>query len=104
MSQISSISNVFLDRVINVEVQRTSDWREFQVKSHLGDILKEGTMVEGYDLTTLNCGEEVDLKTKSFPDVILVRKVVDKSRKSKKIWKLKRLEVDGAMIGEGDIT
>lgn len=40
---------------------RTSDWKEFTTKAHLGDIAKEGCMVLAYDLTTLNISEDLDV-------------------------------------------
>ena len=87
-SQISSISNQFLEKVMDVTVQRTSDWQEFQVRTHLGDMLRCGSMVEGFDLTTLN--NSYDIRVSETPDVILVRRKFDKGEK-RRIWKLKKL-------------
>jgi hypothetical protein len=44
-SYLSSISNVYIDKLAHVTVQRTSDWKEFTVKAHLGEILREGCLV-----------------------------------------------------------
>lgn len=77
---------------------RTSDWKECHAKAHLGEIIKEGCMVQGYDLTTLNYAEDLEV-LKNAPDVIVVKRVYDKDNKGR-IWKLKRLQMDGVMVEE----
>lgn len=68
---------------------RTSDWKEISAKAHLGEAIKEGCLVIGYDLTTLNYSEDLDY-LKNAPEVIAVKRVFDKENKGH-IWKLKRL-------------
>ncbi|EGR30265.1 hypothetical protein IMG5_136460 [Ichthyophthirius multifiliis] len=102
-SYVSSIQNVYLDKLAHVTVQRTSDWKEFTIRSHLGEILKEGSFVAGYDLTTINYSEDLDV-LKNAPDVVLVKKTFDKqaTRRGPRIWKLKRMQMDGIMVDEED--
>ena len=68
---------------------RTSDWKEFTTRAHLGETVKEGCMVLGYDLTTLNISEDLEV-LKDLSDIIIVKRVFDKENKAR-IWKLKRL-------------
>ena len=42
---MSSVSNIFLDKIAEVKALRTSDWKEFYIKTHLGNILKVGDLV-----------------------------------------------------------
>lgn len=77
-------------------IGRTSDWQTFEVKTHIGDILTEGSSVLGYDLTSMNLSGEVDIPTllENAPQIILVKKIYPEKRKKhgKRIWKLKHLE------------
>lgn len=77
---------------------RTTDWKEFHTRAHLGEIAKEGCMVLGYDLTTLNYAEDLEC-FKNAPEVIIVKRVFDKENKAR-IFKLKRLQTDGVMVEE----
>lgn len=65
----------------------------FNVKTHLGDLLKEGDIVQGFDLSTLNLSGEVeaDKAISHLPEVILIRKCFPDRKKHKRIWKLKEL-------------
>lgn len=76
-SYMSSSQNAFIERVSRVTIIKDGgDYIPITVKSHLGDILKPGSIAVGYDLTQLVI-EEVDEISK-YPDVILVRRQVDK--------------------------
>lgn len=55
-------------------------------------------MIIGYDLTTLNYADDLDV-LKNAPDVIVVKRVYDKDNKGR-IFKLKRLQMDGVMVEE----
>lgn len=70
-----------------------SDWQTFSVKSHLGDILKCGTSVIGYDITTLNLSN-ADINLQNLADIILVKKVPQSKQEKKRIWKLKRMNIE----------
>ncbi|MES1920512.1 hypothetical protein MHBO_002178, partial [Bonamia ostreae] len=89
-----------------IECVRSEDVNEpenyIEIDSHLGNILRPGDLCLGYDLRTLNLGEEVaktsDKRTRrknkgakrtKLPNVILVRKVFE--RKKRRGWKLRRL-------------
>lgn len=95
---MSSISNVYQDKLAHLTLMRTSDWKEFNAKAHLGETVKEGCMLIGYDLTTLNYSEDLEV-LKNAPDVIIVKRVFDKENKNR-IWKLKRLAMDGVIVEE----
>ena len=47
------------------------------VKCHIGDVLKPGNIAIGYDLANLVIEEMEDIK--SYPDIIIVRKTIDKT-------------------------
>jgi len=90
---VSFINTKF--KVSNASIGRVSDWENFEVKTHLGDVLNDGSSVMAYDLTSLSLsGENDDLvKLGSLPDVIIVKKIYPERKKNKKrIWKLKHLE------------
>jgi nonsense-mediated mRNA decay protein 3 len=71
-----------------------TDYQNFDVKTHLGDVLKVGSSVLGYELSSLNLSSPLDHSMlKNLPDVILVKKSYSKNLK-KRIWKLKQLEKD----------
>eukprot|EP01017_Pseudomicrothorax_dubius_P033400 TRINITY_DN4472_c0_g2_i1.p1 TRINITY_DN4472_c0_g2~~TRINITY_DN4472_c0_g2_i1.p1 ORF type:complete len:590 (+),score=125.96 TRINITY_DN4472_c0_g2_i1:34-1803(+) len=80
----------------DVEVSRTSDWQPFFVKTHLGDIIKSGDTVLGFDLSTLSLPEELDERfvTRLAQDVFLVRKVYQGRRTKKRVWKLRRMNIE----------
>jgi nonsense-mediated mRNA decay protein 3 len=65
------------------------------VRSHLGNLLKEGDLCQGYDLRTINMsgGQEEDL-LKGPNDVVIVKKTWERDGFKKRAWKLKRLDVE----------
>lgn len=80
-------------------VGRISDWQNFDVKTYLGDVLKEGSYVWGYDLSSLNLSGFIDNHSslKELPDVILVKKSYQEAKNLKRrIWRLKELEKEKA--------
>lgn len=84
------------NRFAYVEVSKVNDNATYCTQTHLGHILKHGDTVVGYEVKSINCTEDLQSmkNQKSLPDVILIRKVYDEKYKKKKIWKLKRLEVE----------
>ena len=68
---------------------RISDWETINVKSHLGDLLKEGVNFIGYDLKRMNILENLNLDI--YPDVILVKR--QPTEKKKNNVRLKRLNI-----------
>lgn len=89
------------ERLVEVEVVRNSDFglndTKFMAISHLGNILKPGDIVMGYDLTTANFNDNDltalnDKQVMNLPDVILVRKLFVKRQKKKRTWHLKTME------------
>lgn len=85
------------DKFAYCEVLRESDGQVFCSTTHLGNILKHGDSVLGFDINTINAHEDLKMikHQKSLPDVILIRKHYPERKN--KIWKLKRLQID-----EGD--
>ena len=89
-----------VNRLVEVEVARNSDFgvndKRFIVTSHLGNILRVGDIVSGYDLTTsvFNDSDLTDTLNErdieNMPSVVLVRKIYEKS--SKRNFKLKTFE------------
>ncbi|CAI9106051.1 OLC1v1005108C1 [Oldenlandia corymbosa var. corymbosa] len=99
----------------DAQVARVSDFGKndtiFNVRTHLGHVLKPGDNAFGYDLFGANSNDvELD-KYKGFvlPDVVLMKKSYEeklqKKRGKPRAWKLKRLdiEVDNSLTrGRGD--
>jgi len=86
-------------KIARAEIARESDWNPFEVKTFLGDVLKEGNSAWGFDLTSLNFSGYADDSSilKNLPDVILLKKAYDESKtQRKRIWKLKHLDKEEA--------
>jgi len=76
-------------------IGRVSDWENFEVKTHLGDVLNEGSSVMAYDMTSINLtGDNDDLAyLGNIPDVIIAKKIYpEKKKNKKKVFKLKHLQ------------
>ncbi|KAI9139720.1 NMD3 family-domain-containing protein [Paraphysoderma sedebokerense] len=82
----------------DVQVGRMSDDAVFATRSHLGNILKVGDTVLGYDLSRANFNNEhfEDVDVNNLNEVILVKKSYPDRRKANKPrkWKLKSLAAD----------
>ncbi len=93
--ELSSMSRHFLSlkKSAHIEVQRTTDWQPFSIRSHLGEILKTGHIVQGFDLTTMSTlnDEQGQLHPGNRTDVVLVMRQKNTNR-HKRIYKLKRME------------
>lgn len=98
-SQLSSITNTFIDKLAEVVVSRVSDWQLFTLKTHLGEHLRVGQSLIGYDVQSMNITEDIQ-SMPNVPDVILVKKMKEKKSGSSRIWKLRRLDIDGVMVDE----
>jgi len=92
---------------IEVLLARSSDLgfneTTFRVFTHLGSILRVGDSVMGYDLSTLVAnGVDTENLPQDIPEIILFRKVYPHTRKHSKrrIWRLKRMDVEGAKKNE----
>ncbi|GMT28598.1 hypothetical protein PFISCL1PPCAC_19895, partial [Pristionchus fissidentatus] len=71
-------------------------------RSHLGHLLQPGDTVLGFDIRNANTNNTVldSMKEDDIPDIVIVRKVFDRTKRSaKRAWKLKRLVVDGNIVG-----
>lgn len=78
---------------------------EIHTKTHLGHLLKPGDSVMAFDLKSANINDPIfdklQEKSRNLPDVIIVKKLFgDKmSRNRRRLWKLRRLDVDAASDG-----
>ena len=102
------LAEVTVARACDLGVNDTT----FTVTTHLGNVLKVGDSVMGYDMThavyndldadtteTVGKGKELKAKLPYLPDVVLVKKVFPKTQKKKtRKWKLNRMAVD--TVGE----
>ncbi|KAJ3235055.1 hypothetical protein HDU81_000873 [Chytriomyces hyalinus] len=83
------------------EVSRSKDLSQtYLVRTHLGNILRPGDHVLGYDLRNANFNDEnwdkFITKKNAVPDIVLVRKSYPNARKKLKgrSWKLKTITVE----------
>ncbi|CAJ0948608.1 unnamed protein product, partial [Mesorhabditis belari] len=68
-------------------------------RTHLGRLLSPGDLVQGFDIRNCNVNNDVldSMKSDEIPDVIIV---FDRQRRAaKRKWKLKRLVIDGNIVG-----
>lgn len=81
-------------QIVRQELLGRDDAEYITVRTHLGNLLKEGDLCQGYDLRTLNMsgGAEEDLN-KGPNDVIIVKKTWEREPFKKRAWKLRRLDV-----------
>eukprot|EP00058_Branchiostoma_floridae_P003994 XP_002589482.1 hypothetical protein BRAFLDRAFT_125192 [Branchiostoma floridae] len=82
----------------DVWVARSSDLgmndNQYHCRTHLGHLLRAGDLVHGFDLSNANVNNDFldKMKADRLPDVVLVKKVFDKSKRHRRRnWKLKRL-------------
>lgn len=87
------LADVYVARMCDLGVND----QQFHTRCHLGHLLKAGDTVLGYDFTSanLNHPEFEKMKEERVPDVILVKKVFDRShRNRRRNWKLRRMADD----------
>ncbi|VDM62923.1 unnamed protein product [Angiostrongylus costaricensis] len=80
----------------------SSDAQVHSTRTHLGHLLNPGDLVLAFDVRNCNVNNDIfdGLKTEDIPDVIIVKKVYDRSRRvARRRWKLKRLVMDGNIVG-----
>lgn len=78
-----------------LRIVRKTDYKEFEVRTHLADILKEGNWVFGYDLALLESKGYFDniAQSDALPEILLVKKsYAEVINKKNRIWRLKRLD------------
>ena len=80
----------------HVEVTPEGSSENFCTITHLGHILKHGDTVTGYDISSVNSSVELDglPNQKYLPDVLVIRKHYNHKKKRKRIWKLKRMNIE----------
>lgn len=66
-------------------------------RSHLGDVVKPGSVILGFYVKNMVIE---DLETSAMPDVVLVKRKVDKESRKKRIFQLKRMEQKNEMQEE----
>lgn len=87
--------------LIDLEVSRADKvgvaGNSFRIKSHLGNILRVGDSVLGYDMSVMinNAADDSQLNSNT-PDVILVKKIYPEIHKPgrKRIFKLERMQLE----------
>jgi len=83
----------------DIEVARASDFgvndERMIVRSHLGNVLRPGNRVMGYDLRTVNVTGDVSGSVEDMiADVFLVRKQYHRKKGKKRQWELRRIARD----------
>ena len=88
-------------KLIDLEVARADkvgvDGNSFRVKSHLGNILRVGDSVLGYDMAVMvNNASDYDSLDSNTPDVVLVKKIYPEITKPgrKRVFKLERMQME----------
>ncbi|ETN68841.1 NMD3 family protein [Necator americanus] len=79
-----------------------SDAQTLSTRTHLGHLLNAGDLVLAFDIRNCNVNNSVfdEMKPEDIPDVVIVKKVYDRARRAaRRQWKLKRLVVDGNIVG-----
>ncbi|ULU09132.1 hypothetical protein L5515_000012 [Caenorhabditis briggsae] len=99
VSKKHELANVWLVRSDQVGM---SDAQPLYARTHLGHLLSPGDLVMAFDMKNCNVNNATfdAMKIDNIPDAIIVRKVFDRTRRTaKRQWKLKRLVVDGNIVG-----
>ncbi|PAV87908.1 hypothetical protein WR25_03686 [Diploscapter pachys] len=99
ISKKHELADVWLQRSDQVGA---ADAEQFSTRTHLGHLLNPGDLVLGFDVKNCNVNNRIfdDMKADNIPDVVIVKKVYDRSRRAaKRQWKLKRLVVGGNIAG-----
>lgn len=100
-SMINTTFSNISKRFAHVEVLKENDGSTYCCTTHLGHILKHGDSVLGYEVSSINCTEDLQsLKNqRSLPDVILIRKHYDEKYRKRRIWKLQRQDIEENDMG-----
>ncbi|EFO98401.1 hypothetical protein CRE_23156 [Caenorhabditis remanei] len=99
ISKKHELADVWLVRSDQVGM---SDAQSLSARTHLGHLLSPGDLVMAFDMKNCNVNNATfdAMSVDNVPDAIIVRKVFDRSRRvAKRQWKLKRLVVDGNIVG-----
>lgn len=85
-----------------VEVTGENEDENLCTVTHMGHFLRHGDIVLGYDLRALNsCSDLENLEgQRGLPEVLVVRKFYDKKRKRRRVWKLKRMQIEEGLEEE----
>ncbi|KAK6167890.1 hypothetical protein SNE40_021819 [Patella caerulea] len=84
------LADVWVARMSDI----SSNDQQYYTRTHLGHLLNEGDTVLGFDFNNANINNQQFEKIRQdrVPDVIIVKKVYDRSARNKKRkWKLKRM-------------
>ncbi|VDL81668.1 unnamed protein product [Nippostrongylus brasiliensis] len=99
ISKKHALADVWLVRSHQVGM---SDAQTLSTRTHLGHLLNPGDLVLAFDIRNCNVNNSVfdEMKPEEIPDVVIVKKVYDRARRvAHRKWKLKRLVVDGNIVG-----
>lgn len=80
----------------HVEVTPEHSSQNFCTITHMGHFLKHGDTVLGYFTESINSSTDLhDLDNQKYlPEVLVVRKHYENKKKKKRIWKLKRMNIE----------
>jgi len=99
-------------RLADATVARAADLgvndQQFLVRTHLGNILKAGDLVLGYDLVSANLNEsdlfeslQSDSLKATLPEIVLVKRgYPQRDRTKQRLWTLRELPKDDGDVGE----
>ncbi|CAA96689.2 60S ribosomal export protein NMD3 [Caenorhabditis elegans] len=99
VSKKHELADVWLVRSDQVGM---SDAQSLSARTHIGHLLSPGDLVMAFDMKNCNVNNATfdAMNIDNVPDAIIVRKVFDRTRRTaKRQWKLKRLVVDGNIVG-----
>ena len=82
----------------HVEVSPEGSQDNFCTITHMGHFLRHGDTVTGYLMASLNSAADLhDLDNQKYlPDVLVIRKHYERKKKRRRIWRLKRMQVEQA--------
>ena len=100
--KVKKINSKQKHKIIEVEVARAEkvgvDGNSFHIKTHLGNILRVGDTVLGYDMVQMinNAADYDSLDKNTTSDVVLVKKIYPEISKPgrKRIFKLERMQIE----------
>lgn len=79
---------------LNQKENSESSFKLFSFRTHIGERLNVGDIVLGYDLTSLNNNLIDFYDNGNLPEIVLVKKKYIRSNDSKRVWKLKRMNIE----------
>lgn len=99
-SKMHTTFNNFEFKFAHVDVQLIENGELRFTDCYFGNILKHGDVVLGYDVKNMSIYEDLKMMgQKIIPDVVLIRKEYPEKKHRKRLWKLKRMDIE-----KGELT